>query len=152
MADKPEAPKPPKKEKTIEDILNRDSQMMRSPILWFFLLGLPVVLCFYIAFANDDAGPAKEPPKIIEYTPEGVVSAPAVYDDNEPPGRDMATPCDFNEWLGKPADAALEAAIKPLNRPYRILPPGSMITQDFSPSRINFDLDAGGKIIRAWCG
>jgi hypothetical protein len=152
MADKPEAPKPPKKEKTIEDILNRDNQMMRSPILWFFLLGLPVVLCFYVAFANEDVGPAREQPKVIEYTPEGVVSAPAVYDDSQPARRDLATPCDFNEWLGKPADAALEAAIKPLNRPYRILPPGSMITKDYSASRINFDLDERGKIIRAWCG
>jgi Peptidase inhibitor I78 family len=152
MADQPEATKPPKKEKTIEDILNRDNQMMRSPILWFFLLGLPVVLCFYVAFANEDVGPAKEPPKVIEHAPDGAVGAPAVYDKNAAHRRDMATPCDFNEWMGKPADAALEAAIKPLNRPYRILPPGSMMTKDFSPSRINFDLNESGKIIRAWCG
>ena len=152
MANQPEAPKPPKKEKTIEDVLNKDNQMMRSPILWFFLLGLPVVLCFYVAFANEDVGPAKEPPKAIEYTPDGAVGAPAVYDENAAHRRDMATPCDFNEWMGKPADAALVAAIKPLNRPYRILPPGSMVTRDFSPSRINFDLNESGKIIRAWCG
>lgn len=151
MAEQPQAPKPPKKEKTIEDILNRDGQMMRSPILWFFLLGLPIVLCFYVAFANEDVGPKDNVPVAQEYTPEGVVVAPV--DETKAPRRELGgPPCNFEEWVGKQADASLEAAIKPLNRPYRILPPGTPITQDYSPSRINFDLDAGKKIIRAWCG
>ncbi len=34
----------------------------------------------------------------------------------------------------------------------RILPPDSVMTQDFRPDRVNVDLDEDGVIIRLWCG
>lgn len=34
----------------------------------------------------------------------------------------------------------------------RILPPDSVMTQDFRPDRLNVDLDAEGMITRFWCG
>jgi Peptidase inhibitor I78 family len=34
----------------------------------------------------------------------------------------------------------------------RIIEPGTAITEDFSASRLNFDLDAKGRITRVWCG
>ena len=34
----------------------------------------------------------------------------------------------------------------------RILPPGSMVTMDHRPDRLNIEHDAGGVITRVWCG
>jgi hypothetical protein len=34
----------------------------------------------------------------------------------------------------------------------RIIEPGMAITEDYSPDRLNFDLDAKGRITRVWCG
>jgi hypothetical protein len=34
----------------------------------------------------------------------------------------------------------------------RIIEPGMAITEDYSPSRLNIDLDAEGRITRVWCG
>lgn len=39
-----------------------------------------------------------------------------------------------------------------LTAPYRILPPRSMITKDFSPARINIELDDQRRIIGLYCG
>ncbi len=36
--------------------------------------------------------------------------------------------------------------------PVRWLPPGSAMTMDFSPDRINFELDGDDIILRAYCG
>ena len=34
----------------------------------------------------------------------------------------------------------------------RVIAPGDAITEDYSPSRLNIDVDATGRILRAWCG
>lgn len=34
----------------------------------------------------------------------------------------------------------------------RVITPGMAVTEDYSPSRLNIDLDAGGRISRLWCG
>lgn len=34
----------------------------------------------------------------------------------------------------------------------RIIPPGSAVTQDHRPDRLNVDLDENGVISRLWCG
>jgi Peptidase inhibitor I78 family len=34
----------------------------------------------------------------------------------------------------------------------RIIEPGMAITEDYSPTRLNFDLNGSGRIIRVWCG
>ena len=39
-----------------------------------------------------------------------------------------------------------------LGRSVRILPPGSLYTQDYVPQRLNVDVDGGGTILRLWCG
>ena len=36
--------------------------------------------------------------------------------------------------------------------PLRILPPGSAMTMDHRPDRLNMDVDEGGLITRIWCG
>ncbi len=34
----------------------------------------------------------------------------------------------------------------------RVIPPDSVVTQDYRPGRVNVDIDAGGLITRIWCG
>ena len=34
----------------------------------------------------------------------------------------------------------------------RFISPGDAVTMDFSPTRLNFDLDEDGTILRVWCG
>jgi hypothetical protein len=34
----------------------------------------------------------------------------------------------------------------------RVIRPGDAVTEDFSPARLNIDLDATDRIARAWCG
>jgi hypothetical protein len=34
----------------------------------------------------------------------------------------------------------------------RIITPGMAVTEDYSPSRLNIDLDGSGKITGVWCG
>ena len=38
------------------------------------------------------------------------------------------------------------------DRPLRMLPPGSAMTMDHRPDRLNVELDADGVITRIWCG
>lgn len=57
--------------------------------------------------------------------------------------------CSFQEWIGKPVD---EDAVRALHRPYRILGPDSMATMDFSPVRINLEVDEEGIVTAIRCG
>lgn len=34
----------------------------------------------------------------------------------------------------------------------RVIRPGDAVTEDFSAARLNVDLDAGGRMVRFWCG
>ena len=39
-----------------------------------------------------------------------------------------------------------------LTPPYRVLPPGSHVSQEMSPTRLNVELDTEGRIIGLYCG
>jgi len=55
---------------------------------------------------------------------------------------------DLLEQVGQPGTAlALE-----LPEGSRVIEPGSIVTQDYQPQRINVDLDEEGNIARVWCG
>ena len=51
--------------------------------------------------------------------------------------------------VGQPADSF---DFGTLDVDVRILPPGSMMTMDHRPDRLNVDLDDAGVITRLWCG
>lgn len=55
----------------------------------------------------------------------------------------------LQELVGQPADAH---DFKVDGRPLRILPPGSAMTMDHRPDRLNVDVDEDGLITRIWCG
>ena len=65
------------------------------------------------------------------------------------PGPDACGASDLQYLLGQPRDALERENI---SAPTRILPPGTAMTMDHRPDRLNVELDAGGDILRIWCG
>jgi hypothetical protein len=51
--------------------------------------------------------------------------------------------------IGQPEAAIAAAGVA---EPYRVLKPGAIVTQDYSPSRLNIHLNTAGTIIRLTCG
>ena len=65
---------------------------------------------------------------------------------------EMAAPsCAFDFLIGQTFEQA-EEQVKPLDRPYRIIRPGDAVTQDFSPERINLNVDETGMVTSVTCG
>ncbi|WP_294621247.1 I78 family peptidase inhibitor [uncultured Roseovarius sp.] len=65
---------------------------------------------------------------------------------------DMAESCGadaLQHLLGEPRSAFDSMSVE---APTRILPPGSAMTMDHRPDRLNVDLDEDGRITRIWCG
>lgn len=52
-------------------------------------------------------------------------------------------------WIGQKVD---DAALKGLNRPYRVLSPDSAATQDFNADRLNILTNAKGIVTGIRCG
>lgn len=57
--------------------------------------------------------------------------------------------CDFPEWIGKPVD---EQDLKGIARPYRVLPPGSLYSEERDPKRISINTDDKAVILSVSCG
>ena len=55
----------------------------------------------------------------------------------------------YIDWIGHKAD---KKAIKKTGKTFRILPPGSMMTFDHNPERINIHVDQNGIIEDVKCG
>ncbi len=56
---------------------------------------------------------------------------------------------DLQGLVGQPRAAFDDSAV---DGPVRVLPPGSMMTMDHRPERLNLELDEAGRITRVWCG
>lgn len=65
------------------------------------------------------------------------------------PSEKIGVDCSFLHWMGKPVN---EEALKETGRPYRILPPGSMMTMDHNEQRINVHVDDNGIVTGLRCG
>lgn len=160
MADqKPE--KPPFLKKTAplkperdEDLLGRAPGPGRSPLLWFVLLFIPVLGGLYAGFSRPSGAPETKAPVAVSYAPEGFAATPLPSWDQSArsAGRTMPVSCDFKEWVGRQADEAMQTSLKAKKHAFRILPPGAMMTMDYSEDRVNFNVDPSGKITRVWCG
>ena len=76
----------------------------------------------------------------------------------EPPAPETAAPgCDAaraRHLIGRAQseETAAEALRLTGARALRWLPPGTMVTMDYRPDRLNIDLDGSGKIINLRCG
>jgi hypothetical protein len=60
--------------------------------------------------------------------------------------------CSASGFQGLVGQSAEIARMLELDRPLRIIPPDSMVTMDFRPDRINFEIDAEGRIAAVRCG
>ena len=84
-------------------------------------------------------------------TRPGAASGSMPYDPAmEGPQGDPAA-CDFASLVGLRVPEALEQ-VRPLRRPFRVLAPGDAATQDFSPERINLQIDESGTVATVTCG
>ncbi len=90
----------------------------------------------------ESAAGATAPAPVVEKSVEGT---------NPDLPADQAAACDFDEWIGKKVDEA-EALAKETGRPYRILPPNSAATMDYSAQRINIETDENGVVLNVRCG
>ncbi len=68
-----------------------------------------------------------------------------------PPTQEQITACDYNDWLGKKRDEA-EALVKTTGKVARIIHTGDPVTMDFSPDRINVELDQNDVVVKVTCG
>lgn len=71
--------------------------------------------------------------------------------DGVPPQEIAGPSCAFDFLIGQTSDQAV-AQISPLGRPYRVLTPGMMVTQDYSAERINLMIDENGMVQSVDCG
>jgi hypothetical protein len=80
------------------------------------------------------------------------VAALAACQSNGETAPDMAETCGadaLQHLVGEPRSAFERTGVEV---PTRILPPGSAMTMDHRPDRLNVDLDEDGRIARIWCG
>lgn len=71
-------------------------------------------------------------------------------DQSPPPDRVESCGAEALQHLVGQPQAALED--ETISAPTRILPPGSAMTMDHRPERLNVDIDDTGTILRLWCG
>ncbi|MDP3495247.1 MAG: I78 family peptidase inhibitor [Hyphomonadaceae bacterium] len=99
--------------------------------------------------------PSTEPTPVAPVEP--AIAAPSMPDQTPPttpPATDpaLADTCNMAQYaslIGKPAT---DAGVPPASASVRIIKPGDQVTMDFSPTRLNVDLDTAGVIIALRCG
>lgn len=67
----------------------------------------------------------------------------------EEEGPDSCQAADHAALVGQPLSAFNQ---DDLDQPVRIIPPGGIVTMEYSPRRLNVDLDGSNNIVRFWCG
>ena len=66
-----------------------------------------------------------------------------------PPAEDACGASGFASLIGQDASVLLTTTFA---TPTRIIHPGEAVALDFSPERLNFDIDAGERVARVFCG
>ena len=66
-------------------------------------------------------------------------------------GADECGAAALQHLVGQPV-APNEAEFETDNRPVRLIPPGTAVTMDHRPDRLNVDLDENDVITKIWCG
>lgn len=87
--------------------------------------------------------PAAATPAPVEPAPP--TTAPAT----DPALADTCNMTQYAALIGKPAT---DAGVPPASATVRIIKPGDQVTMDFSPTRLNVDVDAAGIVTGVRCG
>lgn len=143
---------------------------LKNPALLFIILLIPVFAGIYYGLRAEEPrelyGPPRQEqaPRLARTRPAqpawtgggGIVSrtrsVPRAFGDSpaEPSTEDKN--CAYGFFIGLKPDKAVLARLNQTRRPYRVLRPGSAMTQDYSRDRINLETDDQGIIRRVWCG
>lgn len=67
----------------------------------------------------------------------------------QPPAERTCGAAELQGLVGQPATVLQTMRFA---GPVRVIEPGMAVTMDYSPARLNFDLDGQGLITRAYCG
>jgi hypothetical protein len=165
MADEkpPESEKEPRLRAYDEEI----DLKVRNPWPWLIMAAVPLFLGIVIMLRQPDAPTVTEraaavSPKVLwkeridAKTKSGVPNVRTIPGTDRPAvalqPEEKDYPCDFAPWVGMRMEEDILQAVRQVNRPYRILLPGAPMTMDFSPARINFDVNKKNVITRVWCG
>ncbi len=73
----------------------------------------------------------------------------AAEEEDETP---VAARCDASRWQGLLGQDVAGLDRRLLPNPYRVIPEGAMVTQDFVANRLNLELDAESIIVNIRCG
>ena len=130
-----------------------------NPAVWLGVMAVPLVLGLFIGLNKQGPDAPIENPRLtaqVERPVTGRMGAGVAVDNAAvapKPVEDTNTyKCDFAPWVGLSVGSEMLDALKGAGRPHRVLEPGSAMTMDHSPARVNFDLDEAGTITRVWCG
>lgn len=133
-------------------------------MFWVLLLAVPLALGFAVSIVRGMDGatpPLVAPGEIAAAAQPAVTQELTVAEEPVEEGgprrmiavpKEEAYPCDFAPWVGSKVTPDMLEAIKQAKRGYRILSPGASMTMDYSPARINFNLDDKGVIASVTCG
>ncbi len=108
------------------------------------IAGIALMAC--TPSASDTATPASDASAVAPET--NPAPAPPVA-GADPAVEDTCGMVQHAGLIGKPAT---DPAVPPAGPQVRHLPPGSQVTMDFSPTRLNIDIDAAGVITALRCG
>ncbi|MEM7650945.1 MAG: I78 family peptidase inhibitor [Pseudomonadota bacterium] len=140
------------KERTVVLKDRPQTQNVKSPALWLSLAAFPIVLAMVVGIIRGGEAPQEPPVETLEQvTIERMAEQPQAMPEEV--AQDIN--CDFESWVGQAPSQEMVDILKGAStgeRPYRILPPGSMMTMDHNPNRVNFDVSDDGLITRVWCG
>ena len=93
--------------------------------------------------------PAPEPAQEPAPEPGGALATEPVVDD----GPDECGASAVQSYIGKEGTEAVETELEAkAEGRFRWLPPGTIVTEDYVPSRMNVDLNDAGVIVRIRCG
>jgi hypothetical protein len=114
-------------------------------ILMTCIAGIALLACTPSPSDTATPGPDTSASTVPETNP---APAPPVV-GADPAVTDTCGMAQYAALIGKPAT---DAGVPPAGPQVRHLPPGSQVTMDFSPTRLNIDIDAAGVITALRCG
>lgn len=88
---------------------------------------------------------------VIVFVMMGPAPGTASADTTPMAGMENPPACDYPHWIGQPGEA-VEKDLNAMGASYRLLPPGSAMTMDYQPDRINVEMNENGVVTRVFCG
>ena len=129
---------------------------MKLTLHWLSALGAVALILAGCADADPVVSGADDAAATV--APDTPVSADVAPAGSDTTASDEPRDCNAGEagrFVGEQADEATRARVLEAVAPasaVRWVGPGDATTEDYSPSRLNVMLDAGGKIVSVHCG